>query len=172
MDAIDQARRQWGQRFPRLDTTPLDVFGRVRRISAVLQALSDNVLASYGITRADFDILSVLGRFGRAMTPTEIAVETVTSAPGTTKRIRRLVDAGLVRREPNPQDGRGSLISITAAAEVLLEPVLEAISELENAYLQRLPDSAVAELSTHLAALLGCLDDADRTECEGRRPAV
>ncbi|MGI5219125.1 MarR family winged helix-turn-helix transcriptional regulator [Nocardia carnea] len=162
MDTIEQARRQWALRFPELDVRPLDIFGRVRRIGSVLQSLSDEVLESYGITRADFDILSVLGRFGRAMTPTEIAAETVTSAPGTTKRIKRLVDAGLIVRLPNPQDGRGALISLSAEAEAFLEPVLQAISRLENEYLAQLPPGAIDALRVHLTSLLECLEDSER----------
>lgn len=158
MDAIDQARRQWAARFPQLDVSPLDIFGRVRRIESVLRARSDDVLETYGISRADFDLLSVLGRFGRAMTPTEIAVETLTSAPGTTKRVKRLTDAGLIRREPNPRDGRGSLISLTSDAEAILEPVLHAISQLEQEFLDRLPEGTVNALGAHLPALLACLE--------------
>nr|WP_271213096.1 MarR family transcriptional regulator [Rhodococcus wratislaviensis]GLK40033.1 hypothetical protein GCM10017611_69050 [Rhodococcus wratislaviensis] len=162
MDAIEQARQQWALRFPQLDVGPLDIFGRVRRIGLVLQSLSDEVLESYGITRADFDILSVLGRFGRAMTPTEIAVETVTSAAGTTKRFKRLTDAGLITRQPNPQDGRGALISLTPKAEAFLEPVLQAISQMENEYLAQLSPGAIDALRLHLTSLLECLEDGDR----------
>ncbi|NKX51271.1 MarR family transcriptional regulator, partial [Arthrobacter deserti] len=65
------------------------------------------VLAANGITRAEFDMLSLLARSGRPMAPTELAAELLISGAGATKRLRKLTDAGLVRRETNPRDGRG-----------------------------------------------------------------
>ena len=172
MDAIARARAQWEERFPDLNIRPLEVFGRVRRLAVLLQAHSDRVLEEHGITRADFDILSVLGRFGRPMTPSEIAAETLTSAPGTTKRMKRLAAAGLITRAADPADGRGALITLTPEADAFLEPVLRAISDLEQPLLEALPAGVEAGLRGSLEALLTTLEGAPTSSADERPQLV
>jgi DNA-binding MarR family transcriptional regulator len=165
-DAIDQARAQWAKLFPQVNTQPLDIFGRLRRIAELLQERSDEVLSAHGISRSEFDIISALGRFGRPMTLTEISVETLTSAPGTTKRIKKLLSAGLISREPNPLDGRGALISLTAVAEPLLEPILNDISRLEHSLITELSPDERSDLVRALRVLLKSIEVPAQNELE------
>lgn len=160
-DAIDQARTQWAGLLPAVDTYPLEVFGRIRRVAELLQSRSDAVLQRHGISRSEFDIISVLGRYARPMTLTEISAETLISAPGTTKRVKKLLAAGLIRRESNPADGRGALVSLTEAATPLLEPVVSSISDLESGVLAPLSDTEQRALVLGLRALLAAFEDED-----------
>ncbi|GAA4038331.1 hypothetical protein GCM10023063_24370 [Arthrobacter methylotrophus] len=54
-------------------------------------------------------------RVGGPMTPSELAADLITSRAGTTKRIYKLLSAGLVTGESTPRDGRGALIRMTEA---------------------------------------------------------
>lgn len=131
-DAVDAMRDEWRAILPDVDTSPLEIFGRIRRINVLLQAESDRVLAVHNVSRADFDIISTLRRHQRPLTPTEIATTTSTSAPGTTKRLHRLVSIGMIDREPNPDDGRGSLITLTQKGIDIIPPILHGLSDLEQ----------------------------------------
>ena len=135
---------------PQIDTSPLGIIGRVRVLAQRIQLASDEVLAEHGITRAEFDILSVLVRTARPMSPTEIASTSLTSAPGTSKRIKKLIDSGLVVRTVNPKDGRGAFVHVTDRAGAVLEPVLRSISDFEKELLQSMSPDAQGSLTALL----------------------
>ncbi|MFD1212140.1 MarR family winged helix-turn-helix transcriptional regulator [Arthrobacter sp. GCM10027362] len=141
-----------------MDTEPTSIIGRINRIAQIIQLRSDIVLAANGITRAEFDMLSLLARTGRPMTPTELAGELLISGAGATKRLKKLRDAGLIQREANPRDGRGALIHMTAKAHELLRPILESVLGFEAALLSRLSASTRRELARDLRALLTGLE--------------
>ncbi|WP_369045951.1 MarR family winged helix-turn-helix transcriptional regulator [Sinomonas sp. P10A9] len=157
-DYVDGVRSQWNRLFPGLDTGAVDIVGRINRISQIIQLRSDAVLAANRITRAEFDMLSLLARAARPMAPTELAAELLISGPGTTKRIKKLVDAGLAEREANPLDGRGTLIRLTPHAASVLRPILEDVLRLEESLISALDPAAASALAGHLRALLSSLE--------------
>jgi DNA-binding MarR family transcriptional regulator len=161
-------RHEWGRIFPDVDTSPLEVFGRLRRINVLLQAESDRVLAVHNVSRADFDIISTLQRHQRSMTPTEIATSTLTSAAGTTKRLHRLVKVGMVTRDRNPDDGRGYLITLTAHGAEIIHPVLNDLSTLEHGLIDGL---GAAEQRDAISALRFILDRLEQRDGDGADPA-
>lgn len=154
IDAIDRIRAQWAAILPDIDTSPLSVVGRIRILAQLIQLASDEVLAEHGITRAEFDILSAVVRNGRPMSPTEIASASLTSAPGTSKRIKNLVDSGLVMRTANPRDGRGAFIHLTQQARDVIEPAIKSISNFERLLLQPMPADSRETLATLLRELM------------------
>ena len=56
------------------------------------------------------------------LSPKEVGVSLLFSSGGLTKLLERLESRGLVAREPDPNDGRGVLVSLTAAGSDLQEP--------------------------------------------------
>ncbi len=157
-DYIDRLQAQWRVLRPDANTTTASVIGRITRIARLVQAQTDVVLAAHGVTRADFDVLSLLERGGRPMAPTELANELLTSAPGITKRIKRLVDSGLVERRVNPADARSALIHITPRAQSALLPILDSVWEFESNLLQGMTDLERDELAGKLKGLLRAID--------------
>jgi DNA-binding MarR family transcriptional regulator len=128
----------------------MSITGRIRVLSKAIQVGSDEVLARHGLTRADFDILSVLVRSGRPLTPTEITSQSLVSAPGTTKRLKKMTLDGLIVRSENPQDGRGWLIEPTRKGLDVFEPILESLSRYEQDLLARLKPRHVIQLTESL----------------------
>jgi DNA-binding MarR family transcriptional regulator len=120
---------------PQINSDAAGVVGRIRRLAQVIQLRGDAVLGMHGITRSEFDILSVLARSGRPMAPTELATELLISGAAVTKRIRKLADSGLIRRDENPEDGRGALLRMTGRGQEMLPPVLESIAAFESGLL-------------------------------------
>lgn len=99
-------------------------------------------------------------RHAQPVTPTAIAA--ASGIPVTTLRdnIQRLVDVGLVRRLPNPADGRSYLLELTSRGEVMAraaDPVLaEGYAALERLLPKPLDhyQAAIAELNAALEASL------------------
>ncbi|MGI8760641.1 MAG: MarR family winged helix-turn-helix transcriptional regulator, partial [Jatrophihabitantaceae bacterium] len=80
----------------------------------------DAMLRRYGTTFSRYDVLVLLvhSRAG-ALPLSKIGQRLQVHATSVTNVVDRLEAAGLVRREPNPQDGRGTLAVITAAGRDL-----------------------------------------------------
>ena len=73
-----------------------------------------------GLTPSQTSILFTLDRHG-AMSMSQLAEWESISKPSATGIVGRLSDKGLVRRSPDPGDGRSSIVDITSAAGRLLE---------------------------------------------------
>jgi len=82
----------------------------------------DAELEGHGISLADYEILVHLSAEPSGeLRMTELAARTLVSRSGLTRRLDRLVDAGLVARRSCPTDRRGVLAVITPAGFRRLE---------------------------------------------------
>lgn len=149
-DAVDRILAGWASTRPDLDTTPIAVIGRIFRAARVLQERADATLASRGLTRAEFDLLSQLRRSGEALRPSALTAGVVGSAAATTKRLTRLSAAGLVLREVDPDDGRAARVHLTEGGRALVDELLPVLLQAE----QPLVDVYTPEEREQLAALL------------------
>jgi DNA-binding MarR family transcriptional regulator len=86
----------------------------IMRAQQVLIAELDSLLKPYGVTFSRFEAL-VLLTFSRngSLPLSKIGERLQVHATSVTNVVDRLEAAGLVRREPNPRDGRGTLAVIT-----------------------------------------------------------
>ena len=79
------------------------------------------------------------------MTPSELAAIERIQRPTATRIVARLEQEGLVERAPDPEDGRCSLISVSAAGQALLGR----LRGRKDAYLaRRLRDLSDRDLAT------------------------
>jgi DNA-binding MarR family transcriptional regulator len=62
---------------------------------------------------ADFDVLAQLAKGRGQLRITELADRALISRSGMTRRVARLVDEGLVRRERASTDARGVIVALT-----------------------------------------------------------
>ncbi len=93
------------------------------------------------------------------VTPSAIAA--LSGTPATTLRdnIQRLVDAGLARRIPNPDDGRSYLIELTTKGEQVARDVQPALLEAYLALEQRL-EQPLSHYQEAFAAVTKALESA------------
>jgi DNA-binding MarR family transcriptional regulator len=69
-----------------------------------------------GLSEADYDVLSTLGETnGNRMRLTELAAHMLWSKSRLSHHIGRMEQRGLVDREPCDDDGRGSMVVLTAS---------------------------------------------------------
>lgn len=163
-ESVEGAKENWRNLFPRLDTSSFDIFGQMRAIEHARETVNEGIFDSFGITRADFQILALLIQRRRPLTPSEISEECGVTGASTTKRLRRLEANKMVIREVNPDDGRGWLIAPAEHIVATFEPLIEAVSIQEHQFLECLS----APEREQLTALLGKL----RATVEERRDAV
>jgi DNA-binding MarR family transcriptional regulator len=78
--------------------------------------LVDRELAADGVDSSDYGLLSLIGVRGPVRL-TEVAAELGMPLTTTSDVVRRLESRRLVRRSPNPEDGRSFLLALSAAGD-------------------------------------------------------
>lgn len=159
-DHVDRLRRQWDKELPDLDTEPMAILGRARRLAALVSPSIEATFARHGIDRGEFDVISTLRRSGPPyrLTPTDMYSLLMISSGGLTHRLVRLEKAGLIRREPSPSDGRSMLVSLTDAGAALAEAAFREDMASEIAFLAPLSPAERETLAGLLRKLVGGIE--------------
>jgi len=155
MDRIDRTRAEWAREEPELDTSPMEIIGRVLRAAQLADARIRPVLRGAGLDRGAFDVLATLRRAGHPyrMTPTALYQELVLTSGAITHRVDALARAGLVERVLDPDDRRSSLVALTRRGRAVVDDAMAAHMRCEAEMIAALPvDSrrALAVLLRHL----------------------
>lgn len=161
-DRVDIMLREWQIRRPDLDMSALAVVSRLLRAAYHMQARLDGLANAYGLShQGDVEVLTHLYRVHpeRGLTPTELAEALLLTAGGMTVRLRRLREAGLISRRPNPRDGRGVLVRLTAAGIELAEHALPTLLEAQADSIEGLAPVERDHLADLLRTLLEGLGD-------------
>jgi DNA-binding MarR family transcriptional regulator len=149
-DSIDRLLAEWRKARPEIDLSPVAVIGRLRRVRFLIDQELEELFQSYGLSNPGFAVLSALARApGNRRTQRELGAKLGLTAGTVSVRIDRLGDLGLVEREPDPVDRRGTIVHLTAAGAGLFEAcapahlanqerLLSSLSHREQATLARL----------------------------------
>ena len=119
---------------PEATVMGLPIVGRVLRLAQFLEQRREEQLATFGLTVADFDMLATLRRTQTgtgSVNVREFQRSLMLSSGGTTKRLDRLEAAGLIARQPDPNDRRGTLITLTPAGLQLISQAVPAVTRHE-----------------------------------------
>jgi DNA-binding MarR family transcriptional regulator len=154
-DGVDEMIDQWRRERPDLDPSPIGVIGRVSRLARELEQRLEPVYREHGLEPGWHDVLATLRRTGPPyrVRPTEFTNALMLTSSGTTKRLDRLEQAGLIAREPDPDDRRGTLIALTDAGRKLIDGATEAHLENERRLLSSLTDAEQRRLADLLREL-------------------
>jgi len=154
-DGVDLILEQWRRERPDLDASAIGVIGRVSRLARELEQRLEPVYREHGLEAGWYDVLAALRRAGAPyrLRPTEFASALMLTSSGTTKRLDRLEQAGLIMRGRDPEDRRGTLITLTAAGRRLLDTAIEAHLENERRLLSALTDAEQRGLADLLRKL-------------------
>ncbi|ORM30146.1 MarR family winged helix-turn-helix transcriptional regulator [Williamsia sp. 1135] len=120
-DIVERIGREWAEAYPDLDTTPVEVLGRINRIASALTHSLDRDLEAHSIGRSEFDVLGALARAQRPLRASEVVSTTMLSGASITKLTERLSEIGLVRRRRSDRDGRVVLLELTEAGRDLVD---------------------------------------------------
>ena len=130
----------------------------LRAHATLIRQLDTDLERETGLALADFDVLAQLAKAGGELRITELAERALISRSGMTRRVARLADEGLVRRDKASTDARGVVVALTKAGIARLDetaPVhARGISEL---FVAQLDDQELALLDRALnKVILDC----------------
>jgi DNA-binding MarR family transcriptional regulator len=120
-DSVDRVVAGWREARPELPVAPIEVIARLQRIRAYLDQELEATFAEAGLTGPSFSVLATLTRLGGRVSQRALMDELRLTSGTVSVRIDRLVEAGLVVREPDPRDARGTLVGLTTTGRALFE---------------------------------------------------
>jgi DNA-binding MarR family transcriptional regulator len=104
-----------------------------------------------GLALADFDVLAQLAEADGELRMTELADRSLISRSGMSRRVARLADEGLVRRDKAGSDGRGVVVGLTDAGIARLAETAPVHARgISKLFVARLDDKELALLERAL----------------------
>jgi DNA-binding MarR family transcriptional regulator len=159
-DEVDDLVAAWRAQRPDLDVEPMQVLSRISRLARHLDIARRGAFADHGLETWEFDVLSALRRQGPPfqLTPGALLRATLVTSGTMTNRIDRLAAAGLVRREPDPRDKRGVLVTLTEQGVARADAALADLLRRERALLAGLDHGERQHLADLMRILLAPFD--------------
>lgn len=159
-DHVDAVLEQWDAAAPGMATAHLGVIARLHRLAHQLRARAETVLAPYGLTQGEFDVLSALRRSGSddGVTPGALAGAVLVSSGGMTKRLAALERGGWISRRRSSRDGRSVRVVLTRSGRERLDELLPAYFAAEAELLDGFDTAEREELADVLRELSARLD--------------
>jgi DNA-binding MarR family transcriptional regulator len=139
-----------------VDVLPL-LLTRLSRLNAV--ALDERT-AEVGVTTSEAVVLMTLEVSGEPLNPSRLQGLVIQSPGGITKTLRRLEEAGFVRRITDPDDRRALLVERTAKGRRATERVERAVDAHYDDLLADLDPSERGELGRLVRQILDRLEPA------------
>ena len=159
-DVVDRITSQWNAVRPEVDVSPINVIGRVSRLSRLVDRRLAENFARFGIDNWMYDVLATLRRSGE---PYELAaghlvLETMVTTGAMTNRIDRLEQRGLVERA-TAEDRRKVIVRLTTRGVDLVDDVVFAHMATELEILAALTPRQQNDLARYLRTTLLHLGD-------------
>jgi DNA-binding MarR family transcriptional regulator len=163
-DEVDDLVAGWRAERPDLDVEPLQVLSRIGRLARHLDRARQAAFAAHGLQAWGFDVLSALRRQGAPyqLSPGALLRATLVTSGTMTNRIDRLATAGFVSRQPDPQDKRGVLVTLTARGQATVDAALADLLRSERQLLTGLDARQLRALAGLLRVLLAPFDARER----------
>ena len=119
----------------------------LRAHATLMRRLDTDLERETGLALADFDVLAQLAVAHGALRMTDLADRALISRSGMSRRVARLVDEGLVRRDKAGSDGRGVVVALTDAG-------IARLTETAPVHARGISELFVAQLDDQELALL------------------
>ena len=155
-DSVDCIVEAWRERDPRLDSSSLEVTGRLLLCAGYYERTVGAVLQRFELSIADFDVLNTLLRISdqRGSKPSDMARSSLITTGAMTSRLDRLERAGLIRRTPDPADRRGVLVHLTPRGSKVTSQALRELIATNETFLEPLSAQERASIAFGLRQLL------------------
>jgi DNA-binding MarR family transcriptional regulator len=132
-DDIDRMLEVWAREIPDLDPLTEGIVERIQILAKSFDRSMDETLAEFGLDRRTINLLGRLRAHGAPYrrSPGQLATEMRLSSGAMTNRLDRLETAGLIRRLPDPNDRRGTLVEPTEAGHATWDRTLNTQAKRE-----------------------------------------
>lgn len=124
-DWVDVNLSLVGDRLPGLDLSGSDVTARIFRLREIFVKALDKTHAQFGLKPRMFLVLAALYRSGPPYTlsPASLMRYLMWSSGGLSQLLDRMTKAGFIRRQADPNDGRGVLVTLSPEGERIIVAV-------------------------------------------------
>ena len=164
-DRIDLVEAAWLRERPDLDVSPLQVVARLHRVANHLTEELVAVYARHGLSEGDFDVLATLRRSGPPFerSPGDLAASALVTSGGMTKRVDRLVTAGLVTRRVSEDDARARVVALTERGREVIDAAFTEHMANERRLVAMLAPGEAPALEGALRTWLAALEEPPAT---------
>jgi len=116
-DRLDESLIVWAREIPDLNSLTEGIVERIQILAKAFDRSLDETLTESGLDRRSYHLLGRLRSYGPPYrrSPGQLAVDMRLSSGAMTNRLDRMEAAGLIRRLPDPNDRRGTLVEPTEA---------------------------------------------------------
>ena len=159
-DTVDRITSQWNAVRPDVDSSPIEVIGRVSRLSRLIdQHLAEN-FSRYDLEDWMYDVMATLRRSGEPyqLTAGDLMRQCMVTTGAMTNRIDRLEQRGLVERAAT-DDRRKVIVRLTKRGLDTVDEVVVAHMATEREILSSLSPRQQHELAKLLRTTLIDLGD-------------
>jgi DNA-binding MarR family transcriptional regulator len=127
------------------------------RLAVLSEVVSQSLALVYrerfGLTRDEWRVLAALADCGTVKT-SKVIEHTTLEKMQVSRAVQRLEEAGLVDRQPDPEDGRGWLLGLTASGRALYRKIVPVVTAREAFLLDALDPAERQALDAALKKVL------------------
>jgi DNA-binding MarR family transcriptional regulator len=144
------------------DVDRIGAWAALLRVHAAVVPKLERALVGTGLPLSWYDVLLVLNAApGRMLRMTELGTKVVLSRERVSRVVGELERAGLVRRDPNPDDGRSSFAVMTAEGRSRLRAAAPTyLAAIERHYARHLTDHEIRVLTRALGRVVAAEEEA------------
>jgi DNA-binding MarR family transcriptional regulator len=141
--------------YPGGDTTCTEAYASLCRTGeALLGELDRRIRLTFGVPQAVATALAVIDGAGVPLTPSQVSDRVLIASATMTATLDLLERRGWIRRTPNPDDRRSTLIEITPDGRAITDQLLPGIRTVERRILSVLSQDERTHLLDLLAKVL------------------
>lgn len=161
MDKLDRVVEQWEKEKPHLDTSAMQLIGRIMQLCKHFENQIALCHKSYNLKMGEFDVLATLRRSGNhyCLTPAQLINSMMLTSGAMTNRLDKLEIKGLIKRVHSKQDRRSVTVGLTETGIALINKVIEEHVNLQHELVSSLPEKDRSYLNGVLKTLLAQFDD-------------
>jgi DNA-binding MarR family transcriptional regulator len=155
-DSLDDSLEVWAREIPNLDPVTEGIIERIQILAFNVNQSMEETLQTYDLDRRSYQLLGKLRRHGAPyrVSAGKLATELRLSSGAMTNRLDRMEQAGLVRRLPDPNDRRGTLIEPTEAGHKAWDATVGEAARREAQFSSVLSDAEKVKLHDLLRAFM------------------
>lgn len=116
-------------------TETADLIDQLAQLNMANERMRATLAKELGMSLHEFSALGYIDNAGGAATPKALAGNLYITTGSATALIDRMVDAGLVARQPHPTDRRSILLELTDQGQSLMELIIARYAEATQAAL-------------------------------------